>query len=142
MEAKAFTIEVSHQGDMVFSIDIRGHDLVADQPEQGGGEDRGPMPTELLVASLAVSVAFHGRGFLHRRGLGDAVEVSACWWAELGPARVARVELRVYAPSLPVHLKDEFQTVVENCTVRNALLNPPEVLIEVLLESRQPAAIR
>ena len=142
MEAKALTIEVNHLGDMAFSIDIRGHNLVTDQPVQGGGEDCGPMPTELLVASLAVSVAFHGRGFLHGRGLADAVQVSARWWAELGPARVARVELRVYAPGLPVDLRDEFQTVLDNSSVRNALLNPPELLIEVLPESRQSAAVR
>jgi len=38
-------------------IDIRHHQLTADEPAQHGGEDDGPMPQELLAASLASCTA-------------------------------------------------------------------------------------
>jgi putative redox protein len=38
-------------------ISIRGHRLTADEPEDSGGNDAGPRPTELLAASLASCTA-------------------------------------------------------------------------------------
>jgi putative redox protein len=36
---------------------IRGHTVVADEPPEVGGNDKGPRPTELLAMSLASCVA-------------------------------------------------------------------------------------
>lgn len=44
---------VTHVGDDRFTIQIRGHGIVVDQPEERGGDDEGPTPTELFVASVA-----------------------------------------------------------------------------------------
>src|SRR5205814_5537283 len=38
-------------------IDIRGHQVVSDEPVDRGGEDDGPTPQELLAASLASCTA-------------------------------------------------------------------------------------
>jgi putative redox protein len=38
-------------------IEIREHRLIADEPEDRGGTDTGPKPTELLAASLASCTA-------------------------------------------------------------------------------------
>jgi uncharacterized OsmC-like protein len=45
-----------------FDIPIRDHVVTVDQPVEVGGEDNGPSPTELLVASLASCVACGGTG--------------------------------------------------------------------------------
>lgn len=142
MESQAATLAVRHLGDSDFSIEVRGHNLVVDQPREGGGQDSGPMPTELLVASLAVSVAFYGHGFLHRRGLADSVDVTAKWWVGLGPSRVTRIQLRVLAPGLPERLEDAFESALENCTVGKTLSDPPEIRIEVLDGSKDGPAVQ
>ena len=36
---------------------MRGFEVVVDEPPEAGGEDHGPMPTELLLASLAACFA-------------------------------------------------------------------------------------
>ena len=36
---------------------MRGFDIVIDEPPEAGGEDHGPMPTELFLASLAACFA-------------------------------------------------------------------------------------
>jgi putative redox protein len=38
-------------------IEMREHRLIADEPEDRGGRDQGPKPTELLAASLASCTA-------------------------------------------------------------------------------------
>jgi putative redox protein len=38
-------------------IDVRQHQLVADEPSEHGGDDEGPSPQELLAASLASCTA-------------------------------------------------------------------------------------
>ena len=35
------------------TIEVRGHEFVADEPTERGGTDLGPTPTELLASSLA-----------------------------------------------------------------------------------------
>lgn len=34
-------------------IAVRGHEITVDEPESDGGRDRGPTPTELLLAAVA-----------------------------------------------------------------------------------------
>jgi organic hydroperoxide reductase OsmC/OhrA len=53
---------VHHLGADRFAIDIRGHQLVVDQPSESMDHEAGPTPTELFVAALA-SCAAH---FAHR----------------------------------------------------------------------------
>ena len=58
-------------------IEIREHRLIADEPEDRGGGDQGPKPTELLAASLASCTAITIEMYADRKGweLGE-VEVA------------------------------------------------------------------
>lgn len=126
------SIQVRHMGDAEFSIRMRGHKIVVDLPLEAGGDDAGPSPTQLFVASLVAGVAFFGRSFLHARGLPDCVNVNAHWWIGLTPTRVERVEISVEAPGLPASKLDTFRRAIERCTVHNTLNHPPKVLLEVM----------
>ena len=64
------TIRIDYETGDRFTIDVRGHRLVTDQP--GRDADAGPTPTELFVASLAACVAFYARRFLARHHLDAA----------------------------------------------------------------------
>src|SRR5213592_3845116 len=44
------------------------HDLVADEPEDAGGEDAGPSPQELLAAALATCTAITMEMYASRKG--------------------------------------------------------------------------
>jgi putative redox protein len=48
-------------------IEIRQHRLIADEPEDEGGGDAGPKPTELLAASLASCTATTVEMYLDRK---------------------------------------------------------------------------
>src|SRR5689334_18030698 len=58
-------------------IEIREHRLISDEPEDEGGTDQGPSPTELLAAALASCTAITIEMYADRKewGLGT-VEVA------------------------------------------------------------------
>ena len=127
-------IDVRYREGALFTVRIRDHELLVDQPVEGGGTDLGPTPTELFVAGLAACVAFYGARFLSRNGLpadGMAVE---CGYSlsEDRPSRVADVGL---VARLPEGLESKWHgpllRVMERCTVHNSLQHPPEVRIEL-----------
>jgi putative redox protein len=49
-------------------IDIRSHQLTADEPVEHGGEDEGPTPQELLAASLASCTAITMEMYAKHKG--------------------------------------------------------------------------
>ena len=59
---------VPRSGD-AFEVRVRGHRFVVDQPLEAGGQDTGPTPTELFVASVAACVAHYARSYLRRHHL-------------------------------------------------------------------------
>jgi putative redox protein len=111
-------------------IDIRGHAVVVDQPVADGGEDTGPTPTELLVASLASCVAHYARRALRRDGA-DGPRIR-CRWAmsDARPWRVAAVEVDVLLPAdTPPARVDAVRRAIGHCTVHNTLADPPPVTL-------------
>lgn len=124
------SISVSHTTGDQFSLRIRGHSLVVDQPVEAGGEDAGPTPTELFVAGLAACSGFYAGRFLRRHDLpveGLGIE---CDFAMSGdrPARVNRIDIRLALPdSFPEDRLEALTRVVEHCTVHNSLRQAPEI---------------
>lgn len=127
-EAAPPYLHVSHLGLDRFSIHVRGHQVLVDQPVADGGSDSAPTPTELYVASLASCVAFYGSRFMRRHAIPGSIEVTARWTMGERPARVAAIELDVEAP-IPPEKRARFSSVIEHCTVHNSFASPPEVSI-------------
>lgn len=133
-------IRVTHAGSDRFDVEIRGHRLVVDQPEEAGGSNAGPTPTELFVAGLVACVAHYANGFLARHAVDtDELQVVGEWeMAADRPARVGSVHLTVAAPSnLPASRRAALLAVVRHCTVHNSLDQPPKINVEIVDE---PAA--
>jgi putative redox protein len=116
-----------------FKIDVRGHQLLVDQPRRDG-EEAGPSPTELFVASLAACTGHYAAGYLRRHQLPtDGLRVD-CDWTMLAAdhARVGRVALQVTPPApVPGELQAGFREAVEHCTVHNTLRRPPQITISL-----------
>ena len=125
-------MRVEHQGGDKFTIQIRGHVVTVDQPEDVGGEDTAPTPTELFVAGLVSCVAFYARRYLRRHHLDEeGLVVEASYRMGEKPARVAGVDIQVIPPaSLPDERRDALLAVARHCTVHNSLEMPPDVSVE------------
>ena len=103
-------------------VKVRTHSMTADEPEDVGGEDRGPNPQELLAASLASCTAITMEMYAKRKGWNvDGLEVEVDYQpAERGC--VTRFELVM---KIPAHLSDEqvrkLQVIAAKCPVHRTL---------------------
>ncbi len=123
---------VTHEGGMKFATQIRGHSVMVDQP-MGAGNDEGPMPLELLGASIGTCVALYVQQFLHSRGLpyeGMRVEVQ-----QLGarnPARVGVFDVRVVLEhEIPEEYDALLERVARSCPAHNTLVHGSEVAVKI-----------
>lgn len=116
-----------------FTIAIRDHELTVDQPEDAGGEDVGPTPTELFVAGLVSCVAFYARRYLRRHHLeAEGLTVTATWELALKPARVGKIDIQIEAPDgLPEERRDALLAVSSHCTVHNSISQAPEIAVHL-----------
>lgn len=114
---------ITHEGGVKFAAQLRSHRLVVDQPLQGGGEDSGPMPIELLGASLGTCVALYVQQFCHSRGLpyeGMRVEVEQR--GAQNPNRVGEFAVRVVLPqALPPQYAELLERVARSCPAHHTL---------------------
>jgi uncharacterized OsmC-like protein len=134
-------IQVRSLGGDAFAIRIRGHLVVADQPLESGGQDAGPTPTELFVASLAACAAFYAGRFLRRHKIStDDLEVRSEFRMSLGDlARVEEVTLWVdLPPGFPHERRSALRRVIERCTVHNSIREAPQVRVELSTGDRVP----
>ncbi len=132
-------IEVLYAAGDRLLVDVRGHDFVVDQPSQSGGDDAGPTPTELFIASLATCIGFYAERFLrrHERTPQGLRVLAGYEMSTARPARVASIDVRLMVPEgTPASLRPALRAVVEHCTVHNTLSEPPSVRIDI--EERVP----
>ncbi len=109
-------------------VEVDGHTIIADEPADAGGNDEGPSPTRLLIASLAACTATTVEMYADRKGweLG-AVEVEAeLISAERDePARYS-VEVRIPAP-LTDEQAERVRTIAGKCPVHRILTGAVEI---------------
>ena len=125
-------ITVAHEEGDRLRVSIRGHEVFTDQPQEDGGGDTAPTPTELFVAGLGACIAFYAERYLRRHRLStEGLRVSCSYsWAE-DPHRVGGIEIAVDAPGLPAERREAFERVIAHCTVHNTLSHPPAVALRV-----------
>ncbi len=109
-------------GSLKHDIEIRDHELVADEPEKAGGTDAGPSPQELLAASLASCTAITMEMYAARKGwdIGDiAVDV------DYEPAQrgsPTKFHMKMVLPKeLPEEQRERLMQIAAKCPVHRTL---------------------
>lgn len=127
-------IRVGYEHGDHFHVQIGKHGLVVDQPHDAGGDDLGPTPTELFVASLAACVGFYAERFMRRHGIAPEGLAVVCAFAmsEDRPARVTSIDLKLSLPhGFPATRRTALMRIVERCTVHNSIMQAPAIRIEL-----------
>ena len=141
-------IRITHEGGTCFEARIRSHRLVLDQPLEAHGEDLGPMPLELLGASLGACVALYVQQFCQARAIpteGMLVEVES--FGARNPARIGRFEVNVtLATPVPPEYVELLDRVARSCPAHGTLAHGAEVAIGFRLSDgaapeSEPAAL-
>lgn len=127
-------IVITHAGGVKFSIRIRSHEIMVDQPVAAGGDDSAPAPIELLAASLGSCVAYYVYNFFHARGLpADDLRVELTQRGARNPSRVESFAVRITLPTdLPAKYVPLLERVVESCPAHNTLQMGAKIDVEFL----------
>jgi putative redox protein len=103
-------------------VQIREHELAADEPKDHGGEDSGPSPQELLAASLASCTAVTMEMYAVRKGW-DVGEITVD--VNYEPAHrgsPTRFEMTVNLPKeLPEEQRERLMQIAAKCPVHRTL---------------------
>jgi putative redox protein len=120
-------------GTLKHDVEIRRHVVVADEPEEQGGDDSGPSPEELLAASLASCTAVTMAMYAERKGweIGEvAVDVN---YEPAQRGSPTRFRLDVQLPKeLPDEQRERLMQIGAKCPVHRTLEG--EVMFEESVE--------
>ena len=115
-------------------IDVRQHQLTADEPAEEGGHDEAPTPQELLAASLASCTAITIEMYARRKGwnIGDVTVDVNYEPAQRGSP--TRFEMAVRLPKeLPEEQRERLMQIAAKCPVHRTLEG--EVMFEETIEA-------
>jgi putative redox protein len=115
-------------------IEIRSHEVHADEPEDNGGDDSAPSPQELLAASLASCTAITIEMYAKRKGwdIGDVTVDVNYEPAQRGSP--TRFDMKVRLPKeLPEDQRERLMQIAAKCPVHRTLEG--EVMFEESVEA-------
>jgi putative redox protein len=120
-------------GTLKHDVEIRRHVVVADEPQDQGGDDSGPSPEELLAAALASCTAVTMAMYAERKGweIGEvAVDVN---YEPAQRGSPTRFRLDVQLPKeLPDEQRERLMQIGAKCPVHRTLEG--EVMFEESVE--------
>lgn len=116
-------ITTYYKGDMLFESKLGNHNIVIDVPYMMGGEDRGPTPPQLFVASLGSCVGAFVANYCERQGIDTrdmTVEIS--FDKVDNPTRLANLKIAVNLPHGECQNRDKaILRVAEHCPVHETI---------------------
>jgi putative redox protein len=121
-------------------IDVRQHQLLADEPNKHGGDDEGPSPQELLAASLATCTAVTIEMYAQRKGWDLGVVEVECEYspAERGCPTKFSLKLRLGGNCTDEQI-ERLRVIAAKCPVHRTLEG--EVMFEDEIELTEPARV-
>jgi len=127
------------KGGLRTDVSGRGHHLRSDEPREFGGTDTGPMPTEILCASLAACFCLAVAWAARKRGIDlSDLEVQVQPHRAVGEPRHGSYDVWVHSSVGGDALMPAVELAKGYCWVTNTLKHPPEIRYHVGEE--RPAA--
>jgi putative redox protein len=109
------------------ALTVGPHTLIADEPEDRGGTDTGPSPTQLLALSLASCTAVTIEMYADRKGW-DVGELEVEVEYELHPKGTSRFDVVLkLPPALTEEQAERIRAIAGRCPVHRTLTGDVEI---------------
>jgi uncharacterized OsmC-like protein len=106
--------------------EVRGFEIRSDEPPEYGGDNTGPMPTELFLASLA---SCFGMAVVHaarKQGI-DLPDVTVRVTGSYEGQRFARIRVEVVSSHPREQIEPLLKRAISYCYISNTLLRQPQM---------------
>jgi len=126
-------VSVEYRGGMKFRTSVRGHYIDVDLPDDKGGEDSGPTPTELCISSLGTCVGVYAIHYLKTAKFDtEGFSVDVDWEYSEDKKRIGDITITVSAPKADLGpRKKALMAAMEKCLIHNTLKQAPEIKMEI-----------
>ena len=120
---------------MLFETQIGRHRIAIDGPREWGGQDRGPMPAQLLMAALGSCVAVLATDFCRTHELNsDGMQVEVTYDVATRPTRYENITVKLNLPN--AQCDSELTTaaleyVAKHCPVYETIMTLEKVMFEI-----------
>ena len=117
------------------------HVVHTDQPIDNGGQDSAPTPFDLFLTSIGACAGIFVQGFCAKRGIPyDEIRlVERPQFAEDGTLQAVDIDIQL-PPSFPEKYQSAVVKVVEQCSVKRAILAQPSFRVRATQTQRAATA--
>ncbi len=132
----ALTIEVTHAGGKKVDALVNGFTIRTDQLPESGGEGSAPEPYMLFLASLATCTGIYIVGFCQVRDIpteGLRIVQDHDFDEKTGKLKELKLTIHV-PPGFPAKYLAAVRRVAAMCTVKRTIENPPDFVIEAIID--------
>lgn len=131
--ANRIVVQVNQIGPTASEGEVRGHKLMMDRPVAKGGEDRGPMGGETMLAALGgcfMSNLLAAAASREMKLSGVQLEISGT--LESAPPRYSAIHMRIMADQADGDQFAKLVTIAERgCIVANTMKAAVDLTIEI-----------
>jgi len=127
-------ITTYYKGDMLFETAIGQHRVTIDVPAEMGGDDRGPQPPQLFIASLGSCIGAFVAQYAERAGMdASGMTVDLHFEKAADPTRLVNLKATVKLPNADCGQRvHAIHRVAEHCPVHETILTMQGLNIEIL----------
>lgn len=123
--------EVTFQGNKQVVAHLGEHTILTDQPVFSGGDNEGPAPFSLFLASIGTCAGIYVKSFCDQRGIPThGIRIVQKHKFNQQTHMVEDLELEVNLPAdFPEKYRDAVIKVADQCAVKKHLQNPPRISV-------------
>jgi uncharacterized OsmC-like protein len=120
-------------GERKFKATVRDHEIWTDVPKEKGGDNAGPTPSELFIASIGCCTALFVARYLRTAQLNsEGLSVEVDWEFSEDKSSIGKIDFSIRVPNAELGArKKAVLAAAEKCTLHKTLHKCPEINVSV-----------